>query len=450
MSDLSPLFRPRAVAVIGASNKTLSIGNRVMKNLLDFKFTGPVYPVHPKEEEIMGQKVYKSILDVPGEVDLVHIVIKNTWVPQAIEDCGKKGVKAIIINTAGFKEIGGEGIELEKQIVEVAKKYNIRLFGPNCQGVMNTDKDVSVYANFTFAQVRPGHISIVAQSGGVGEVINNRFAELGIGIRMYASNGNACDVSIQEILEYYGDDPLTRVIIVHIEGLDDPASFFEIAKRITKKKPILGMKTGRTEVGAKAVSSHTGSMMGVDITTELMFEKAGILTFRDEEDIINAAIAFSSQPVPKGPRVGVITNTGGPGIIAADELIEAGLSLPDFEDETKNYLRENLFAVASINNPVDVIATAGPKEYGAAINGLLKDPNVDSLMVNFITPFFVDCEGVAREIEKANEGSDKPIVTVLMTDSQRWAKTVKIIHDSGVPYYYFPETASMHPGSCPT
>jgi len=442
MSDLSPLFRPRAVAVIGASNKTLSIGNRVMKNLLDFKFTGPVYPVHPKEEEIMGQKVYKSILDVPGEVDLVHIVIKNTWVPQAIEDCGKKGVKAIIINTAGFKEIGGDGIELEKQIVEVAKKYNIRLFGPNCQGVMNTDQDVSVYANFTFAQVRPGHISIVAQSGGVGEVINNRFAELGIGIRMYASNGNACDVSIQEILEYYGDDPLTRVIIVHIEGLDDPASFFEIAKRITKKKPILGMKTGRTEVGAKAVSSHTGSMMGVDITTELMFEKAGILTFRDEEDIINAAIAFSSQPVPKGPRVGVITNTGGPGIIAADELIEAGLSLPDFEDETKNYLRENLFAVASINNPVDVIATAGPKEYGAAINGLLKDPNVDSLMVNFITPFFVDCEGVAREIEKANEGSDKPIVTVLMTDSQRWAKTVKIIHDSGVPYYYFPETAS--------
>ncbi|MDI6887309.1 MAG: CoA-binding protein, partial [Candidatus Thermoplasmatota archaeon] len=326
---LDPLFNPKSVAVIGASNKELTIGNRILKNLIDFKFKGELFPVHPKEELVRGLKAYKSILDIPQEVDLAHIVVKNTIVPSIVEECGKKGVKVVIINSAGFKEIGGEGIELERKIVEIGKKYGVRIFGPNCQGIMNTDKDVSVYANFTFTKIKPGNISILAQSGGVGEVINNRFSELGIGIRMYASNGNACDISLQEILKYWGKDEQTRVIVLHIESLNNPKEFMEIAADIARRKPILAMKSGRTEEGAKAITSHTGALVGKDTTTELIFDKCGIVSFRSIEELCDAAIAFVTQPLPKGPRVGVVTNTGGPGIIAADECIDAGLILPD-------------------------------------------------------------------------------------------------------------------------
>ncbi|MDI6707594.1 MAG: acetate--CoA ligase family protein [Candidatus Thermoplasmatota archaeon] len=436
---LDPLFNPKSVAVIGASNKELTIGNRILKNLIDFKFKGELFPVHPKEELVRGLKAYKSILDIPQEVDLAHIVVKNTIVPSIVEECGKKGVKVVIINSAGFKEIGGEGIELERKIVEIGKKYGVRIFGPNCQGIMNTDKDVSVYANFTFTKIKPGNISILAQSGGVGEVINNRFSELGIGIRMYASNGNACDISLQEILKYWGKDEQTRVIVLHIESLNNPKEFMEIAADIARRKPILAMKSGRTEEGAKAITSHTGALVGKDTTTELIFDKCGIVSFRSIEELCDAAIAFVTQPLPKGPKVGVVTNTGGPGIIAADECIDAGLILPDLLEETKQALKTALLPSSAISNPIDVLATGGAKEYGAAIDALLQDSNIDAIMVNFITPFFVDCEGVARELERISKSATKPIICILMTDKKEWSKTIELIKAANIPVYDFPE-----------
>ncbi len=439
---LDALFSPRAVAVVGASNRELTIGYRIIENLLDFGYAGPIYPVNPKGGEIRGLKAYASILDTPDPVDVAHIVIRNKYVPACIEDCAKKGVKAVIVNTAGFREIGEEGAALEDQLVAIARKTGIRVFGPNCQGVINTDPAVRAYCNFTFTRPTPGHISIVAQSGGVGEVIHQRITELGVGARHYASNGNACDVSIPEIIQHYGADEQTKVIVVHIESLPDSRAFLEVATQVARRKPILAMKVGRTAEGAKAVSSHTGGMMKQDTAIELIFEKAGIVPFRNIEELCQSAIGFASQPIPVGNRVGMIANTGGPAIIATDELIENGMVMPPLSKQTESLLREKLYPEASINNPVDVLATAGPEHFAAAINALLADDGIDAVFLNFVTPFFVDTLGVAREIAEANRGSRKPIVATVMTEKKGWAETLDLIRNGGVPTYDMPETGA--------
>jgi acyl-CoA synthetase (NDP forming) len=436
---LDALFSPRAVAVIGASNRELTIGYRIIQNLLDFGYTGPVYPVNPKGGEIRGLKAYPSILDTPDPVDVAHVVIKNTLVPECVKDCAKKGVQAVIVNTAGFREIGAEGAALEDQLVAIARETGIRVFGPNCQGVINTDPAVRAYCNFTFTRPAPGHISIVAQSGGVGEVVHQRIAELGVGVRQYASNGNACDVSIPEIIQHFGQDEQTRVIVVYIESLPDPQAFLEVATAAARRKPILAMKAGRTAEGAKAVSSHTGGLLKQDTAIDLVFEKSGVVAFRDLEELCQSAIAFAAQPVPAGNRVGMIANTGGPAIIATDELIEGGMVMPPLSAETAAFLRQKLYPEASINNPVDVLATAGPEHFAAALQALLDDHGIDAIFLNFITPFFVDTLGVAREIAAANRRSRKPIVATVMTEKHGWAETLQVIRDAGVPTYDMPE-----------
>jgi acyl-CoA synthetase (NDP forming) len=439
---LDALFSPQAVAVVGASNRELTIGYRIIENLLDFGYTGPIYPVNPKGGEIRGLKAYPSILDTPEPVDVAHVVIKNTLVPACVEDCAAKGVKAVIVNTAGFREIGEQGAALEEQLKDIAARTGIRVFGPNCQGIINSDPAVRAYCNFTFTRPSPGHISIVAQSGGVGEVIHQRITELGVGVRQYASNGNACDVSIPEIIHHYGEDEQTRVIVVHIESLPDPRAFLEAATEICRRKPILAMKVGRTAEGAKAVSSHTGGMMKQDTAIELIFNKAGVVSFRSIEELCQSAIGFASQPVPAGNRVGMIANTGGPAIIATDELIENGMVMPPLSPQTEALLREKLYPEASINNPVDVLATASPEHFAAAIQALMDEPNIDAVFLNFVTPFFVDTLGVARKIAEANRRSRKPIVATVMSEKKGWAETLKVIRDSGVPTYDMPETGA--------
>ena len=329
---LDSLFRPRSVAVIGASTRELHIGNRIVRNLLDFGFTGPVYPINPKADEIQGIKAYGSILDVPTDVDVVHMVIPARFVPLAIDDCGRKAVKFVILNGGGFAETGPEGEAIERDCLSRAKEHGIRIFGPNCQGIINTDPSVRAYCNFTFTRPDVGSISIVALSGGVAEVIHQAFSEMGIGTRMYASNGNACDVTIPEILRYYGEDEGTRVIVLYVEGLRDPTRFLEVAREVAAKKPILAMKAGRTKEGAKAAASHTGGLAEVDLATDLIFEKAGVLSFRDEGELCEAAMAFATQPIPRGNRVGMITNTGGPAVIAIDVLVAAGLEAPPLSE----------------------------------------------------------------------------------------------------------------------
>jgi len=439
---LDALFFPKAVAVIGASSQELHIGNRVIKNLLDFGFKGAVYPINPKADEIRGVKAYPSILDVPTDVDVVHMVIPAKYVPQAIEDCGKKGVKFVVLNGGGFAEVGPEGAAIQADCLARAKENGIRIFGPNCQGIINTDPRVRAYCNFTFTKPDPGFISIVALSGGVAEVIHQAFSQMGIGTRMYASNGNACDVSIPEIIRYYGEDEGTRVIVLYVEGIRDPRAFMEAVEEVAAKKPVLAMKAGRTEAGAKAAASHTGGLAREDISTDLVFEKAGVLNFRDEGELCQAAVAFASQPIPQGNRVGIITNTGGPAVIATDVFVNGGLVLPPLSDRAKGLLEGTLFPEATIGNPIDVLATAGAAHFRTAMDVMMDEEQIDSVLINLVTPFFVDTESIAREIVEVNEQRRKPIVCNLMTDPRQWTGTVRILKEGGVPCYSFPGTAA--------
>lgn len=438
---LDSLFRPRGVAVIGASNNTFSIGNRVVKNLLDHNFKGGIYPVHPKESEILGLKAYPSILDVPGPVDVASIVVKNTMVPQVVEDCGKMGVKFVIIHTAGFSEMGPDGAKLQDALLDAARRYGVRVYGPNSQGVMNSDPDVSVYANFTFTPMRPGKASILAQSGGVAELLNLNLRQMGSGFRMYASHGNATDVNTNELLEYFGNDPETRTIIMHIESMKDTPGFIERCRRIAREKAILAIRTGKTAAAAKAVSSHTGSLMQQDSLTDTIFERAGVLRFHSTEEMIAAGYAFATQPVPAGPNVGIIANAGGPGIMCVDECVSLGLSLAKFTEETKAKLRAGLIPESYVENPVDVAATANADHFGLAIRCLNEDPGVDSILIPMVTPFFVDCEAIARRIAETAKTVTKPIIAVVMTN-ENWASTVETIKSAGIPVFNFPETGA--------
>lgn len=440
---LDPLFNPRGIAVIGASNRELTIGHRVVTNILDNGYRGGVYPVHPKGGEVLGLKAYPSVVDIPGPVDLVNICIRNTYVPQAMEECGRKGVKFAIIHSGGFREVGGEGARLEDEVMEIAGRYGIRVYGPNSQGVMNSAPEANLYANFTFTPMVPGGVSILAQSGGVAEVLNLNLRERGMGFRMYASNGNARDVSIPEILEYFGQDDETKVILLHVESMRDTAPFIETVSRITARKPILAVKSGKTKEASKAISSHTGSLMEEDTLSDAIFDKCGILRFHSMEEMVDTAIAFATQPLPQGKRVGIMTNAGGPGIIAVDECVQRGLLLPELTAESRELLKAGLPREAYCENPIDTAATAGPPAFAAATKALLTDPNVDALMINMVTPFFVDSPGNAQAIVDSwvESGRKKPVVAVVMTN-ENWASTLQTVRDAGIPAYAFPETAA--------
>lgn len=441
---LDSLFRPKTVAVIGASSKPLSIGNRVIRNLIDFGFKGAVYPINPKSGEICGLKAYPSILDVPEKngIDVVHMAIPARLTPGAFEECAKMGVRNVIINSGGFSEVGPEGAAIQEAFLEIARKHNIRVMGPNCQGIINSDPEVRAYCDFTFTMPEPGFISIVALSGGVAEVIHQEFAQMGVGTRIYASNGNACDITIPEIIEYLGQDEGTRVIVTYVEGLRDPERFLAVVKGVAAKKPILAMKAGRSQEGAKAAASHTGGLAKEDLATDLIFRKAGVLTFMDEGELIQAAVTFASQPIAKGNRVGLITNTGGPAVIATDVLAAAGLKIPPLSPKTTEALKTKLYPEASVHNPVDVLATGTAVHYRACLDAMMEDDNFDSIYINFVTPFFVDNESIAREIVTVNEQRKKPMVCNLMTDPKQWGKVVRILRAGGVPCFNLPGVAA--------
>jgi acetate---CoA ligase (ADP-forming) len=449
MLELDPLFKPRAIAIIGASTKELSIGNVIIRNLQHYGYTGLIYPINPSAPEVRGLVAYRNLDEVPGEIDLAHIIIPAPQVPQVIIDCGRKGIKAVIINSAGFSEMGEEGDRLQREFLANARQYGVRVFGPNCQGIINTDPDLKAYCNFTFTYPKPGHVSVVALSGGVGAVIMQALFDLDIGMRMYASNGNACDISISEIVRYWGDDDGTRAIVLYTEGFAEPGEFLDVARSVAPRKPVLAMKAGRTEQGAKAASSHTGSLAGVDIATELIFEKTGILSFADEGEMMRAAMAFATQPVPKGNRVGVLTNTGGPAVIATDVLVSCGLEVPKLSDWAIERLKGTQFPEAALENPVDVVATAGAPQFRAALDVLIAESSIDCIFINFVTAPFTDTHAVAREIVSVSRMGKKPIVCNFMTDlsQERYQITMRILKDGGIPFYANPSDAARAMGA---
>ncbi len=435
---LDGLFKPRSVAVIGASNNPFSIGNIVIRNLAEYGFKGPIFPINPKETHIRSFKAFRSVLEVPDEIDLVNISVNYKLVPGVIEECGRKGVKFAIVHTAGFKEVGEEGLKREREMVALAHSFGMRIFGPNSQGIQNSDPEVSVYANFTFVPMKPGNVSIVAQGGGMGEMLKLHLHKAGLGHRMYCSYGNECDLTMPEILEYYGNDDGTRAVMMQIESFKDPAAFLRVASTITPRKPILAIKAGRTREGSVAVSSHTGTLVDQAAMATAMFRQAGVVEFHDSDEMIKAAIAFSTQQPPRGRRIGIITNTGGPGIQAVDESIDQGLELARWSAAGKQRLKESLYAEASLGNPVDVVATAGPDHYFAAVDTLLKEEATDMVLVFFVTAPFVDLDAIARRIKEATSASAKPIVVVIET-IDTWAGLIRQLRDSGLPVYEFAE-----------
>ena len=435
---LDGLFKPRGVAVVGASANPYSIGHIVIKNLSTYGYKGPIFPINPKGGHIRSFKAFKSVLDVPDVIDLVNISVKHSLVPAVLEECGKKGVKFAIVHTAGFKEVGEEGIKREREMVELAHSYGMRLFGPNSQGIQNADPEVSVYANFTFVPMKPGNISIIAQGGGMGEMLKLHLHNVGLGHRMYCSYGNECDLTMPEILDYYGKDEGTRAIMMQTESFKDPAAFLEVASRITPHKPILAIKAGRTREGSVAVSSHTGTLVDQARMASAMYEKAGVVEFHDTDEMVKAAIAFSTQEPPRGRRIGMITNTGGPGIQAVDEAVDKGLELATWSEAGRAKLEESLYAEASLGNPVDVVATANADHFHAAVETLLAEEGTDMVLVFFVTAPFTDTEAIARRIKEAADASDKPVVVVVETYSEFYSLIDKL-RQSDLPVYEFAE-----------
>lgn len=443
---LDGLFKPRAVAVVGASANPYSIGHIVIKNLSTYGFKGPIFPINPKGGHIRSFKAFRSVLDVEDEIDLVNISVKYSLVPHVIKECGEKGIKFAIVHTAGFKEVGEEGIEREREMVELAHSYGMRIFGPNSQGIQNADPEVSVYANFTFVPMKPGNISIIAQGGGMGEMLKLHLHNVGLGHRMYCSYGNECDLTMPEILDYYGQDEGTKAIMMQIESFKDPAAFLKVASRITPRKPILAIKAGRTREGSVAVSSHTGTLVDQAAMARAMFNKAGVVQFTDTHQMIKTAIAFSTQEPPRGKRIGMITNTGGPGIQAVDESIDQGLELAKWSDQGRARLADALYAEASLGNPVDVVATANADHYFEAVDTLLKEEKTDMVLVFFVTAPFTDTEAIARRIKEATDTSDKPVVVVVETHEGLYS-LIDNLRASDLPVYEFAEDGARALGA---
>ncbi|NQS99178.1 MAG: acetate--CoA ligase family protein [candidate division Zixibacteria bacterium] len=438
---LDAIFRPQSVAVIGASRRHGSIGREIVHAIIEYGFNGMVFPVNPKAKVIHSIKCYRSVLEIPDEVDMAVIVVPKPLVNQALIDCGRKEVKGIVMITAGYSEVGNKADELEvKQLIE---QYNMRLVGPNCMGIINTHSDYQLNATFASTPPIKGNVGFVSQSGALGVAILDSARDLNIGFSMFASVGNKTDVSANDLLEYWEDDEETEIILLYLESFGNPRNFTKLARRIVRKKPIIAVKSGRTALGAKAASSHTGALAGMDMATDALFNQAGVIRVNSVEEMFDLTQAFAKQPLPKGDRVAVMTNAGGPGILVTDALVCHNMEMADFSEQTIKTLQEYLPPEASFSNPLDMIASADPPGYKRTLDILMKDPLNDAVIVIFVPPVTVDAEAIARSIaEVASKGWDKPIICCFMgTRGER--SGVPILRQAKLPVYLYPEAAAM-------
>jgi acetyltransferase len=436
--ELDYIFRPRSVAVIGASRNKGNIGHVILHNILTAEFNGKVFPVNPTTSVIHSIKAYSTILDVPDAVDLAIIIVRKEHVKKVVQQCGEKGVKGVIVISAGFSEVGAEGKTRELEVLEVIREYNMRMIGPNCFGVLNTDPEV--YLNGTFSKIFPkkGNIGFITQSGSMGEAIMSNANELGIGFSVVASIGNKADISSNDLLEYLKDDPNTDIILMYLENFGNPRNFTIIAREVSKVKPIVAVKSGRTRLGAKAVSSHTGALGGMDVGVDALFEQTGVMRVDTVEELFDVAAALSLQPVPKGNRVAVVTNAGGPGILATDALINFGMEMPDLTPETVTELKKFCPAEASFSNPMDMVAGAGAKEYKMTLETIKKDKRFDIIIPIFVPPVICDQLEVAQNIIEALDGTDKSVYACLLGSGE---STIGIEHlkKHKIPVFIYPE-----------
>ncbi len=434
---LDKIFRPKSIAVIGATSRPGTIGREIVRNLISYDFKGQVFPVNPNADYIHSVKCFPTVLDIPDPVDMAVIVVRKDLVMPAIEQCGQKGVGGVVVITAGFKELGEAGADEEKQLLERVFHYNMRMIGPNCFGVINTDPTVAMNATFSRTQPIPGRIGFMSQSGALGEAILNHARKLGLGFSMFASVGNKADIAGNALLNYWKDDPQTQIILLYLESFGDAETFTKIAREITKTKPIIAVKSGKTTAGARATISHTGALAGHDIGVDALFEQCGIIRVHSMEELFDVAEAFDRQPVPHGNRVAILTNAGGPGILATDAAAGLGLDVVPLAPETVARLKSFLPAAAATSNPVDMIASATGDDYRRTLEAVFDDPNVDAVMCLFVPPIMIDDMSVARGILEAKQKSAKPLLSCFV--GARDGTSAALLKDSGIPVYTFPE-----------
>jgi acetyl coenzyme A synthetase (ADP forming)-like protein len=437
---LDPIFKPRSIAVIGASRRRDSIGFALLHNLIVNEFSGAIFPVNPHASALHSLKCYSSVAVIPDPIDLAVVAVPRDAVQDVVEQCVARGVRGLVVITAGFGETGAEGAERERLLRETVRAAGIRMIGPNCMGVINTAPDVRLNATFAPTPARPGSFGFVSQSGALGVAILNVAHDLGIGLTQFVSMGNKADVSGNDLLELWEDDPQTRVIAMYLESFGNPRRFTEIAKRVSRKKPILVVKSGRTAEGARAVSSHTGAIAGTDLTVSAFLGQCGVLRANTIEELFDVGRALARAPLPAGDRVGIVTNAGGPAIMATDACVNLGLRMARLAPATVGRLRSFLPAEASLGNPVDMIASAGAEAYGRTLAAVLDDPEVDMAMVINVTPLLASPTDILHAIAAAARGRVKPTLAVIMA-TEEFYDAVKTERDLP-PVYHFPESAA--------
>ena len=437
---LETLFSPKSIAVIGASGTEGKLGYSALVNLIESGFKGQIYPINPKGGEILGLQAYPSIKDVKGDVDLALIVIPAKFVLEAAQECGEKGVGTIIVISAGFREVGKEGRAQEDKLLEIARKYNMRLVGPNVLGVIDTEAPYNL--SFAVGMPKPGNIAFMSQSGALCTSVLDIALARDIGFSRFVSLGNKADLGEIEFLQVWADDPHSKVIMAYLEGISDGKHFIDVARQVTKKKPVIAIKSGTTSAGSRAVSSHTGTLAGSERAYEAAFKQAGVIRASSIGHLFDLTIAFSNQPLPRNNQVAIITNAGGPGIMATDAIEKLGMKVAELSDETKKRLRAALPSTAAVNNPVDVIGDALADRYRAAIEIVTSDPNVGILIVILTPQFMTQITETAQAVAHVADATDIPVIACFMGEAST-QEGIRILNEHHVPNYVVPEDAVL-------
>ncbi len=434
-ASMRAIFAPRSIAVIGASRRPGQLGNAIVRNLLDTGYRGTLYVVNPHASEIESVLAFASMSAIPDEVELAIIAVPALQVEALLDDCIARRVAAVVIISAGFSETGEEGRAMERRLLEKARAAGIRMVGPNCMGVLNTDPGTQMHATFSSIFPPAGNVAMSSQSGALGLAVLDYAKSLNIGFSTFISVGNKADVSGNDLIQYWAADPKTDVILLYLESFGNPRKFAEIARRVSRTKPIVAVKAGRSEAGARAASSHTGALATSDAIVDDLFRQSGVIRTRTLEEMFDVTSLLANQPLPTGNRVAIITNAGGPGILAADACEAQGLKLVELGEETTTALRAFLPAAASVGNPIDMIASASADQYRQSLELLLADRDVDAVIVIYIPVLPAGALAVAEAIRTAAAGSGKTILATFMSSSGVPAPLAP------VPAFPFPERA---------
>lgn len=444
-SIMDCLMFPETIAVVGASAREGSIGYDLMSKIKDFGYTGKLLPINPKTPEILGYKAYKTLEEVPENIELAVIAVPRNAVSAVIDQCNDKCIKALVVISAGFKETGEEGAKHEAEIKEKCEKYGMKVVGPNCMGIINTAPHVKMNATFSPEAPIEGNAAFLSQSGALGIAIFYAAKDINLGMSQFVSVGNKMNLNEYDFLEYWEDDKFTDLILLYLESIGDPVRFREACTKITKKKPVVVLKAGRSSAGAAAASSHTGSLAGSDKAADAILKQCGAIREPELERMFHVAQAFGNSPLPKGKKVAILTNGGGAGIMATDAAIEHDLIISSLTDKTKDTLKSFLAEQASVKNPVDTIASVDLEGYERSLNTLLEDPEVDSV-ISIIIPLYLPSIDAAKAMMRAQKKYNKPVLGVLMATNEDYQAVYKAVEEDKnltcVPFYKLPEQAA--------